>query len=127
MYTNYRPLQPNEAGKKFIRLLKKWRTKKTIKPTKARSRETFRAFHGQYELEVIQMGSRVWGQSFRVQKGKGLDLDIDIEQPNPCQEAGRNQHQREQCEAEACPKRDDVTGSAAQQEVTCNTPPEGAM
>ncbi|KAK2141440.1 hypothetical protein LSH36_1097g00064 [Paralvinella palmiformis] len=117
--------KPNEAGKTFISLLKRWRTNKTIKPAEHQNRDTFRAFHGQYELEVVRKGSRVWGQSFRVQKGKTLDLDIDIELTNPCEvRGGGGRVSQEQREAEKpSSQNDDVTRTCAQQVVTPEGPP----
>ena len=82
-------------------LLRKWRTKLDIVTSSHRSRHTFQAFHGLYELEVFRGGERVWGQSFQVHKGKTLDIDvdIDIEDTDRCSRPGElGQGSTQQCQ-----------------------------
>ncbi|CAH1788970.1 unnamed protein product [Owenia fusiformis] len=76
----------NKAGWTLSRLFKKeWRTDGILTlPEKFLSQQTasFRAFYGEYEIDVMVDGEVVDTRTFSVHKGVPTEIDVDINSPN---------------------------------------------
>ncbi|XP_001626084.3 endo-1,4-beta-xylanase 3 isoform X2 [Nematostella vectensis] len=72
----------NAAGRRFVKLMRKWTTKKRLKPIREDTGSavaTFRGFHGDYDVQVTLPDGQLVRKQFTLEPGnKAFRLDIDI-------------------------------------------------